>query len=84
MEKLNTVSTVLTDSTPVEVKVGDKLKLVRGDIVTVVKINPTRTGGWVLEAEMGNESHINLMAGRIVMLANQKYTIIKAIVDCNE
>ena len=32
MEKLNTVSTVLTDSTPVEVKVGDKLKLVRGDI----------------------------------------------------
>lgn len=45
MEKLNTVSTVLTDSTPVEVKVGDKLKLVRGDIVTVVKINPTRTGG---------------------------------------
>lgn len=84
MEKLNTVSTVLTDSTPVEVKVGDKLKLVRGDIVTVVKINPTRTGGWVLEAEMGNESHINLMAGRMVMLANQKYTIIKAIVDCNE
>lgn len=146
MEKLNTVSTVLTDSTPVEVKVGDKLKLVRGDIVTVVRINPTRTGGWVLEAEMGNESHkwnaagacmacensqlmrivkvipgeeklteftsdlkykisatvpdtdylrvtrlhnnseshIDLMAGRVVMLANQKYTIIKCISDYNE
>lgn len=146
MEKLNTVSTVLTDSTPVEVKVGDKLKLVRGDIVTVVKINPTRTGGWVLEAEMGNESHkwnaavacmacensqlmrivkvipgeeklteftsdlkykisatvpdtdylrvtrlhnnseshIDLMAGRVVMLANQKYVIIKCISYYNE
>lgn len=146
MEKLNTVSTVLTDSTPVEVKVGDKLKLVCGDVVTVVRINPTRTGGWVLEAEMGNESHkwnaagacmacensqlmrivkvipgeeklteftsdlkykisatvpdtdylrvtrlhnnseshIDLMAGRVVMLANQKYTIIKCISDYNE
>lgn len=146
MEKLNAVSTVLTDSTPAEVKVGDKLKLVRGDIVTVVKINPTRTGDWVLEAEMGNESHklnaagacmacensqlmrivkvipseeklaeftsnlkykisatipdtnylrvirlhdngeshIDLMAGRVVMLANQKYTIIKCISDYNE
>lgn len=30
------------------------------------------------------ESHIDLMAGRVVMLANQKYTIIKAIVDYNE
>lgn len=143
MEKLNTVSTVLTDSTSVEVKVGDKLKLVRGDIVTVVKINPTRAGGWVLEAEMGNESHkwnaagacmacensqllrivkvipseekltgftsnlkykisatvpdtnylritrlhdngeshIDLTMGRVVMLANEKYTIIKCISD---
>lgn len=146
MEKLNTVSTVLTDSTPVEVKVGDKLKLVRGDIVTVVRINPTRTGGWVLEAEMGNESHkwnaadacmacensqlmrivkvipgeeklteftsdlkykisatvpdtdylritrlhnnggshIDLMVGRVVMLANQKYAIIKCTAEYNE
>lgn len=30
------------------------------------------------------ESHIDLMVGRLVMLANQKYTIIKHITDCNE
>lgn len=30
------------------------------------------------------ESHIDLMVGRLVMLANQKYTIIKHITDYNE
>lgn len=146
MEQSNTVSTMLASSNPVEVKVGDKLELVCGDIATVTRINPTHTGGWAFEAEIGEasykwnsagvcaeyesyyimcirkvippegklteftsnlkykidtkapdtnylrivrrhdngESHIDLMVGRLVMLANQKYTIIKHITDCNE
>ena len=146
MDKLNTVSTMLASKNPVEVKVGDKLELVCGDVVTVVRINPTHIGGWAFEAESADasykwnsagicaeyenypimcirkvispeeklteftsnlkykieatapdsnhlrivrrhdngESHIDLMTGRVVMLANQKYTIIKYISEHTE
>lgn len=150
MEKLNTVSVMLTDSTHTEVKVGDKLKLVSGSTAIVTAINPINNDiwkdAWIIEGDMdgelnkwnsmgvckkyeqyyimnirevipgeeklteftsdlkykinatvpdtdylrvtrlhnNSESHIDLMTGRVVMLANQKYTIIKCIAEYNE
>lgn len=150
MEKLNTVSVMLTDSTHTEVKVGDKLKLVSGSTAIVTAINPINNDiwkdAWIIEGDMdgelnkwnsmgvckkyeqyyimnirevipgeeklteftsdlkykisatvpdtdylrvtrlhnNSESHIDLMTGRVVMLANQKYTIIKCVAEYNE
>lgn len=150
MEKLNTVSVMLTDSTHTEVKVGDKLKLVSGSTAIVTAINPINNDiwkdAWIIEGDIdgelnkwnsmgvckkyeqyyimnirevipgeeklteftsdlkykisatvpdtdylrvtrlhnNSESHIDLMTGRVVMLANQKYTIIKCIAEYNE
>lgn len=140
MEQLNTVSVKLADKSSVNVKVGDKLELVCGEIAVVTRLNAPSDGLWVLEAEVGGhrywwnadgvcidytnyrimyirsiipaeekltpftsklsqtidtrapdtchlrvvkhqgdtESYIDLMVGRVVMLANGHYTVIKA------
>lgn len=57
MEQLNTVSVKLADKSSVNVKVGDKLELVCGEIVVVTRLNAPSDGLWALEAEVGGNRY---------------------------
>lgn len=47
MEQLNTVSVRLADKSSVNVKVGDKLELVCGEIAVATRLNAPSDGLWV-------------------------------------
>lgn len=84
MEKLNTVSVKLADKSSVNVKVGDKLELVCGEIVVVTRLNAPSDGLWVLEAEVGGHRYWWNADGVCIDYANYRIMYIRSIIPAEE
>ena len=84
MEQLNTVSVKLADKSSVNVKVGDKLELVCGEIVVVTRLNAPSDGLWVLEAEVGGNRYWWNADGVCIDYANYRIMYIRSIIPAEE
>lgn len=84
MEQLNTVSVKLADKSSVNVKVGDKLELVCGEIVVVTRLNAPSDGLWVLEAEVGGNRYWWNADGVCIDYANYRIMYIRSIIPTEE
>lgn len=84
MEQLNTVSVRLADKSSVNVKVGDKLELVCGEIVVVTRLNAPSDGLWVLEAEVGGNRYWWNADGVCIDYANYRIMYIRSIIPAEE
>lgn len=84
MEQLNTVSIKLADKSSVNVKVGDKLELVCGEIAVVTRLNATTYDVWVLEAEVNGTLRWWNVDGVCIDYANYRIMYIKSIIPAEE
>lgn len=84
MEQLNTVSVKLADKSSVNVKVGDKLELVCGEIAVVTRLNAPSDGLWVLEAEVGGHRYWWNADGVCIDYANYRIMYIRSIIPAEE
>lgn len=84
MEQLNTVSVRLADKSSVNVKVGDKLELVCGEIAVVTRLNAPSDGLWVLEAEVGGNCYWWNADGVCIEYANYRIMYIRSIIPAEE
>lgn len=84
MEQLNTVSVRLADKSSVNVKVGDKLELVCGEIAIVTRLNAPSDGLWALEAEVGGNRYWWNADGVCIDYANYRIMYIRSIIPAEE
>ncbi len=84
MEQLNTVSVKLADKSSVNVKVGDKLELVCGEIAVVTRLNAPSDGLWVIEAEVGGNRYWWNADGVCIDYANYRIMYIRSIIPAEE
>lgn len=84
MEQLNTVSVKLADKSSVNVKVGDKLELVCGEIAVVTRLNAPSDDLWVLEAEVNGNCYWWNADGVCIDYANYRIMYIRSIIPAEE
>lgn len=84
MEQLNTVSVRLADKSSVNVKVGDKLELVCGEIAVVTRLNTRTYDLWVLEAEINGNCYWWNADGVCIDYANYRIMYIRSIIPAEE
>lgn len=84
MEQLNAVSIKLADKSSVNVKVGDKLELVCGEIAVVTRLNAPTNDIWALEAEIGGNCYWWNADGVCIDYANYRIMYIRSIIPAEE
>lgn len=84
MEQLNAVSIKLADKSSVNVKVGDKLELVCGEIAVVTRLNAPTNDIWTLEAEVSGNCYWWNADGVCIDYANYRIMYIRSIIPAEE